>query len=94
MKSLAWLPLLALLVAAAPAYAGWVRDGSGNFWWVDDVQPNAYGLGVNKDNYGRPHQYKDEWGHTDPLWRVERNAYGLGVHKNQYGQPVYDDKWP
>ena len=57
------------------------------------VTPNAYGLGVNSDQYGRPHQYRTQDGQVlDPIFNdgVKRNAYGLGVHMDQFGRPVYD----
>ena len=57
------------------------------------VTPNAYGLGVNSDQYGRPHQYRTQDGQVlDPIFNggVKRDAYGLGVHMDQFGRPVYD----
>ena len=57
------------------------------------VWPNAYGLGVNADQYGRPHTYQLQDGQQlDPTFQdgVKRNAYGLGVHQDQFGRPVYD----
>ena len=58
-----------------------------------DVEQDAYGHGVNRDQYGRPHQYETQQGRTlDPVEQdgVKRNAYGLGVHKDKYGRPAYD----
>ncbi len=47
------------------------------------VEPNAYGLGMGKDQYGRavPH---------DPLFQdgVKRDAYGLGTGMDQFGRPA------
>jgi hypothetical protein len=60
---------------------------------VDSVEPNAYGQGVNADQYGRPHEYRRENGQAvEPILQddVERDGYGLGVHKDQFGRPVYD----
>lgn len=60
-----------------------------------DVRPNAYGLGVNSDQYGRPHRYETGEGRpTDPIQQegVKRDAYGLGVHADEFGRPVYDGK--
>jgi len=57
------------------------------------VRPNAYGLGVNQDVYGRPHQYRTQNGWpVAPIFQngVKRNGYGLGVHMDQFGRPVYD----
>lgn len=58
------------------------------------VTPNGYGLGVNTDLYGRPHQYRLRFDGQvlDPIFQggVKRNAYGLGVHQDQFGRPVYD----
>jgi len=57
------------------------------------VLPNAYGLGVNADQYGRPHTYQLQSGQQlDPIFQdgVKRNGYGLGVHQDQFGRPVYD----
>ena len=48
-----------------------------------NYQPNAYGLGVGMDQYGRPVRQ------PDPSLQVQPNAYGLGVGMDQYGRPVY-----
>lgn len=59
------------------------------------VRPNAYGLGVNSDQFGRPHAYRTQDGETlVPIFQggVKRNAYGAGVHSDQFGRPVYDGK--
>lgn len=64
-------------------------DGSLN------VTPNAYGLGTNADQYGRPHVYRLQGGAPLPAIfqdDVRRNAYGLGVHSDQFGRPVYDSR--
>ena len=66
------LSLIALLVlVAAPVAADPLLR----------VTPNAYGMGMGMDQYGRaiPH---------DPHQRVTPNAYGLGVGMDQYGRPV------
>lgn len=60
-----------------------------------DVKPNAYGLGVNSDQYGRPHAYRTDKGEALPgteTGDVKRDAYGLGVHSDRFGRPVYDSK--
>lgn len=57
------------------------------------VRPNAYGLGVNADQYGRPTTYQLQNGQQlDPIFNngVKQNAYGLGVGMDQFGRPVYN----
>lgn len=57
------------------------------------VQPNAYGLGVNADQYGRPSTYQLQNGQQlDPIFYagVKQNAYGPGVGQDQFGRPVYN----
>jgi hypothetical protein len=57
------------------------------------VTPNAYGLGVNADEFGRPHTYRLQDGERlSPIFQdsVERDAYGMGVHADEFGRPVYD----
>jgi TPR repeat protein len=57
------------------------------------VTPNAYGLGVNSDQYGRPQTYRLQNGQQlDPIFQngVKPNAYGLGVGMDQFGRPVYN----
>jgi hypothetical protein len=55
MKSLAILLLAGLLAVSAcgmaglPADSGWVNIGP-----TQQVKPNAYGLGVGMDRFGRP----------------------------------------
>ena len=59
------------------------------------VSPNAYGLGVNSDEFGRPHTYRTRYGERlSPIFQgdVKRDAYGFGVHSDQFGRPVYDSK--
>lgn len=54
------------------------------------IKPNAYGLGVNSDQYGRPVRYEvieNPQANTD-LLRVKQNAYGPGVGSDQYGRPI------
>lgn len=58
-----------------------------------DVSVDAYGLGLNADQYGRPHLYRLNDGVRLPgifSGGVQRDAYGLGVHMDQFGRPVYD----
>ncbi len=60
------------------------------------IKPDAYGLGVNSDQYGRPHKYETQDRDTLPgivNEKVERNAYGLGVHKDQFGKRVRDKSY-
>jgi hypothetical protein len=57
------------------------------------VQPNAYGLGVNADQYGRPSTYQLQSGQQlDPIFNsgVRQNVYGPGVGQDQFGRPVYN----
>jgi hypothetical protein len=57
------------------------------------VQPNAYGLGVNADQYGRPSTYQLQNGQQlDPIFYsgVKQNVYGPGVGQDQFGRPVYN----
>jgi hypothetical protein len=57
------------------------------------VQPNAYGLGVNSDQYGRPSTYQLQNGQQlDPIFNegVKQNTYGPGVGQDQFGRPVYN----
>lgn len=56
------------------------------------VQPNAYGLGVNADQYGRASTYQLQNGQQlDPIFNsgVKQNAYGPGVGQDQFGRAVY-----
>lgn len=57
------------------------------------VQPNAYGLGVNADQYGRPNTYQLQNGQQlDPIFYsgVKQNVYGPGVGQDQFGRPAYN----
>lgn len=57
------------------------------------VTPNAYGLGVNADQYGRPTTYQLQDGQQlAPIFNsgVKQNAYGPGVGMDQFGRPVYN----
>ncbi len=61
------------------------------------VAPNAYGLGVNADQYGRPHAYRTA--DDEPLPGiftdgVRRDAYGLGGHSDEFGRPLIDGEPP
>ena len=58
-----------------------------------EIEPNAYGLGVNSDQYGRPHAYRAPDGEPLPgilTDGVRRDAYGLGVHADELGRAVVD----
>jgi hypothetical protein len=60
---------------------------------ISRVKPDAYGLGVNSDQYGRRHTYKTSDGEDlSPIFQkdVKRDAYGLGVHSDPFGRAVYD----
>ncbi|MDR3490714.1 MAG: hypothetical protein P4M12_01565 [Gammaproteobacteria bacterium] len=57
------------------------------------VRPNAYGPGVNADQYGRPTTYQLQNGQQlEPIFNngVKQNAYGPGVGMDQFGRPVYN----
>ena len=57
----------------------------------DYITPNAYGLGVNADQYGRPHTYHTSDGQPlSPIFNngVQQNAYGPGVGMDQFGRAV------
>jgi hypothetical protein len=56
------------------------------------ITPNAYGPGVNSDQYGRPQTYYLQDGQQlSPIFQggVQQNAYGPGVGMDQFGRPVY-----
>jgi hypothetical protein len=57
------------------------------------VQPNAYGLGVNADQSGRPTTYQLQNGQQlEPIFNngVKQNAYGPGIGQDQFGRPIYN----
>jgi hypothetical protein len=56
------------------------------------ITPNAYGLGVNANQYGQPQTYRTQDGQQlAPIFQggVQPNAYGPGVGMDQFGRPVY-----
>jgi len=56
------------------------------------ITPNAYGPGVNSDQYGRPQTYYLQDGQQlSPIFQggVQQNAYGPGVGMDQFGRPVH-----
>lgn len=56
------------------------------------ITPNAYGLGINADQYGRPQTYRTQDGQQlSPIFQgsVKPNAYGPGVGMDQFGRPVH-----
>lgn len=58
---------------------------------LDKITPNAYGLGVNSDQYGRPQTYHLQDGSKLPAifqGGVQQNAYGPGIGMDQFGRPV------
>ena len=58
-----------------------------------EIEPNAYGLGVDSDQYGRPHTYRTPDGRALPgifTDDVRRDAYGLGVHADEFGRALED----
>jgi hypothetical protein len=54
------------------------------------IHPNAYGLGIHSDEYGRPvkYQVQGEPEADTTLLQVKQDAYGPGVGMDQYGRPV------
>ena len=61
-------------------------------YYPQTITPNAYGLGVNADQYGRPQTYRTQDGQPlAPVFQggVQQNAYGPGVGMDQFGRPVY-----
>lgn len=56
-------------------------------------KPNAYGLGVHMDQYGRAFQWKTQSGQPVILEPVQPNAYGPGVGMDVYGRPVKQSPW-
>jgi hypothetical protein len=53
------------------------------------VERNAYGSGINSDEFGRPHVYRTHQGEM-VYGKVERDAYGPGAHSDEFGRVVYD----
>jgi hypothetical protein len=56
------------------------------------ITPNAYGPGLNSDQYGRPQTYYLQDGQQlSPIFQggVQQNAYGPGVGMDQFGRPVH-----
>jgi hypothetical protein len=61
-------------------------------YYPQTITPNAYGLGVNANQYGQPQTYRTQDGQQlAPIFQggVQQNAYGLGVGMDQFGRPVY-----
>ena len=84
-----------LLIACATTAGAQAREPESQSNEFLDVKPNAYGLGVNADQYGRPHTYRTEDGQQLPGFfadGVRRDAYGLGVHADEFGRPLHDSK--
>jgi hypothetical protein len=85
----------AMVIMGSPASAQTLQPHG--WTGTTQVKPNAYGLGVNADQYGRPHSYGLQNGtKLDPIFNegVKRDAYGLGVHSDEFGRPVRDNPWP
>ncbi len=59
---------------------------------AQEVRLNAYGAGVNADQFGRPHTYRTADGQDLGIQSdgVKRDGYGAGVHIDKFGRPVYD----
>lgn len=83
-------------VPAAPRWGwSWPVESAREPVQNEAVVPNAYGLGVNRDQFGRPHAYRLENGApVAPIFQggVRRDVYGPGVHMDQFGRPVYDGR--
>lgn len=61
-------------------------------YYGQTIRPNAYGPGVNSDQYGRPQTYYLQDGQQlSPIFQggVQQNAYGPGVGMDQFGRPVH-----
>ena len=89
LKILVVVSAIGLAVKASSAQYQSAPGGQG----LNEVKPNAYGPGVNQDEYGRPHSYRlDNGERIDPILQngVKRDAYGLGVHMDQFGRAVHD----
>jgi hypothetical protein len=68
-------------------------DYNNSYAYPGTVQPNAYGLGVNANQYGQPTTYQLQNGQQlDPIFNngVKQNAYGPGIGQDQFGRPVYN----
>lgn len=58
---------------------------------VQYYKPDAYGLGVNSDSYGRPFKWETNPGQPiAPIFQddVRPNCYGYGVGCDPFGRPV------
>jgi hypothetical protein len=63
-----------------------------NYYQQQAITPNAYGLGMNANQYGQPQTYRTQDGQQlAPIFQggVQPNAYGLGVGMDQFGRPVH-----
>jgi len=99
MKSLAVLKIGALASVLAltgcanfPTVADMINPAN-NYNQQQTVNPNAYGLGVNANQYGQPTTYQLQNGQQlDPIFNngVKQNAYAPGVGQDQFGRPVYN----
>jgi len=66
-----------------------------NYYQPQTITPNAYGLGVNANQYGQPQTYRTQDGQQlAPIFQggVKPNAYGPGVGMDQFGRPVYNSQ--
>ena len=82
---------IALFATAAVAqYSDYGDTGEYEDPYVD-VEPDAYGLGVGSDQYGRPTEWETGDGQpVDPIFQddVQPDAYGPGVGMDPFGRPV------
>ena len=75
-------------------YGATSGSDSGQIYNPHKITLNAYGLGVNSDEYGRPQTWRtDDGKQLDPIFQggVKQDAYGLGVGMDQFGRPVHSD---
>lgn len=63
--------------------------------YSNNLQIDAYGLGIHKNQYGQPVTLRPDFGGVPgEQLHIKQNAYGLGVHIDQYGRPVREYPWP
>ena len=88
------IQIISLMLMTTVAYADWDQSENNlpqnqDGYTLQDretgeilnIRPNAYGLGVSSDQYGRAIK-------TDPSLRVTPDAYGPGIGMDQFGRPV------
>jgi hypothetical protein len=59
------------------------------------LQPDGYGLGVHRNQYGQPVTVRPDFGGVPgEQLQIKENAFGPGIHMDQYGRPVREYSWP